>query len=387
MGKVLVSTDIGSDIDDALSILAMLNSGIDVRGIYTVNGNVDPRSYITKHLVNLSGKNIAVGRGESKAIDNKIEPYTHFEEAYVNDSFIDEERSGQERNIQYKKPNEVGIEPDGVKDLARKLLGHHPFLNSVHHTVFSLAPLTNIAKLLERYPEAAQNIEQLYIMGGKLSGDLEHNFRFDPIAADTVLTSDMPITIVPGDVCSKYRMPSDLVDQMNSRPGQYVKRMAKGFLAISVATEFNRHNLKDFLRQNILFPRNRNLTEENFKEYDAVLYSIKSTLTDIFAAAENPEEYMKAYHRLINILRDPVYDFKAGNGIATTLEQEYPKEISVADVYIPYCYLYPERIKIKKETARCTITGETYFEDSARHNIVTDLDFDHFQTFLRDNLK
>ena len=59
--KVLVSTDIGSDIDDALSLLVMLNSGINLEGVYTVNGDVDSRSFITHHLLKLAGKDISQG--------------------------------------------------------------------------------------------------------------------------------------------------------------------------------------------------------------------------------------------------------------------------------------------------------------------------------------
>ena len=45
--KILFSTDIGSDPDDALALLAMLNHPeIDLKGIYTVNGLVDFRSFI-----------------------------------------------------------------------------------------------------------------------------------------------------------------------------------------------------------------------------------------------------------------------------------------------------------------------------------------------------
>ena len=43
MDKILVSTDIGSDIDDALSLQAMFNLGLPVEAIYTAN-SVDLKS-------------------------------------------------------------------------------------------------------------------------------------------------------------------------------------------------------------------------------------------------------------------------------------------------------------------------------------------------------
>ena len=85
--KVLVSTDIGSDIDDALSILTMFNMGLNVRGIYTVNGDVDSRSYIAKHMVDLYGTGIPVGRGTAESLSGE-KPYSFCEDAYVDDKFV-----------------------------------------------------------------------------------------------------------------------------------------------------------------------------------------------------------------------------------------------------------------------------------------------------------
>ena len=77
--KIILSTDIGSDVDDALSLLAMLNHPeINLEGIYTVNGDVDSRSRIAKHIVDLSGNNIS--RADQQALkelfglDNPSDP-------------------------------------------------------------------------------------------------------------------------------------------------------------------------------------------------------------------------------------------------------------------------------------------------------------------------
>ena len=53
--KILVSTDIGSDVDDALALNVMLkHSGFNVEGIYTVNGDVNSRALIARHMVSLN---------------------------------------------------------------------------------------------------------------------------------------------------------------------------------------------------------------------------------------------------------------------------------------------------------------------------------------------
>ena len=84
--KILLSTDIGSDIDDALALLGMLNQNLDLEAIYTVNGDVDTRSYIAKHMVDLSGKEIVVARGESQPLLGP-KPYTFYEEYHIDDKY------------------------------------------------------------------------------------------------------------------------------------------------------------------------------------------------------------------------------------------------------------------------------------------------------------
>ena len=91
----------------------------------------------------------------------------------------------------------VGIDPNGVEHLAEKLSGGK-------HTVFSIAPLTNLALILRDHPQSVRNIERLFVMGARFpEGEKEHNFRYDSQAAQEVLDSDISITIIPSDVCNR----------------------------------------------------------------------------------------------------------------------------------------------------------------------------------------
>ena len=84
VNRILLSTDIGSDIDDALCLLSMLNHpDINLQGIYTVNGDVNSRSYIARHMVNLRGARIPVIRGEQKPIAADTKPYTYYESLLI----------------------------------------------------------------------------------------------------------------------------------------------------------------------------------------------------------------------------------------------------------------------------------------------------------------
>lgn len=75
-------------------------------------------------------------------------------------------------------------------------------------TLICTGPLTNLAQLLSHHPEAAKQVDHLTIMGGSLSGGnvtpfAEFNFYADPEAADFVLTSGIPITLLGLDVTHK----------------------------------------------------------------------------------------------------------------------------------------------------------------------------------------
>src|SRR3989344_301802 len=295
--KVLLSTDIGSDIDDALALLTMLNSDINLDGIYTVNGDVFTRGYITKHLVDLVGKPIEVGIGEAKPLEGGIRPYTYFEECYIDDKFIDEEETDLNRDIVFQSPQKVGIKPNGLERMAEKLA------NSPQD-IFSIGPLTNIARLLEKYPESVRNIKQLYIMGCRFAEEdiHEHNVRFDIPSAMAVFESDIPITVIPGNLCSQYRMPTEQIEQMKSKAGGYVKRMARGFLAAKTAQEFKMLGIEDLLKRNAkinpdYFKNKPNKFEvaRNYKRLEKLIVN----MNDMYGGAFDPEDYFKRYQELI----------------------------------------------------------------------------------------
>ena len=80
-------------------------------------------------------------------------------------------------------------------------------------TIVAVGPLTNIAEALQKAPEISANIKEIYIMGGALEVDgnvgnsgvgiqnkyAEWNIYIDPVAANIVFKSGIPIILVPLD--------------------------------------------------------------------------------------------------------------------------------------------------------------------------------------------
>lgn len=383
--QILFSTDIGSDIDDALALLVMLNTNIDLKGIYTVNGNVSARGFIAKHMVDLAKKPIEVGLGESKPTGGKVEPYTFFEDCYIDETFIDEKKTQEEYNITFKSPKKAGIKSEGLEALADQL-------SDSKKIVLNTGPMTNIAKLIDRYPSIVKNIIHLYIMGCRFNSELtyEHNVRFDIPAATIVLKSDIPVTVIPGDLCSRYKMPINQIEQMQSQVGLYVKRMALGFIGVYTARKFAIEDLGDLIdneaKMNLIHTKEKQSNQDIIRNLEKKRKLI-TNLDDPYEATLNPDEYFKQYHQLIEHLRDPKLNYLRGNFFASILELAIPKEISIADVYVPYCLLHPDKIKTEKANIRIDANGFSRRETGDKHSIVTDLNFDHFKDFIKEYLK
>ncbi len=77
-------------------------------------------------------------------------------------------------------------------------------------TIVSLAPMTNLAKLIETYPEVKPRIERICMMGGSLHGGnilprSEFNIYHDPEAAKMVFESGIPIVMSGLEVCAEAK--------------------------------------------------------------------------------------------------------------------------------------------------------------------------------------
>lgn len=385
--KILLSTDIGSDIDDALCLLSLLNQpGINIESIYTVNGDVDSRSYIAKRMVNLSGKKVNVARGQSKPIGASVRPYSLLESLLVNEEFIDKKTN--ENNIIYKNLEEVGIIKDGLSHLAEEL-------SKDKYIVLSIGPLTNIAKLLKHNKKASKNIEELYIMGFRFpEGSLEHNIRYDSVAAQMVLDSQISITIIPANLCSKYKPdPKEIEKQLESKTGYYVKQMLKAFVGGKVAQMYRSEyatqiNLEKLLKDLVnihpdickeLKPREI-LNLENFKKMALENFTTQKAYT-------NTDIFWRNYERLINQLKNPKYGYNFGKEIAKILKSLTPRNLCISDVYVPFCFLNPNDTEIDRKTISCDFEGRTIIKPGKKHKIIKEININSLKNFTKIYIK
>lgn len=208
MRKILIDTDCG--IDDAAAIMiALASPRVEVVGITTVSGNValeQVTDNVRRLLAFLGREGIPVLPGASRPL---VEP-PHPADIHGPDGLggvelppagvtggAGEEPAGlpEERE---RAPGDLRA-PEGMARIARQ----NPGL-----TLVALGPLTNLAIALNLYPELAGLVGEAVVMGGALqAGNVtrfaEYNFWADPEAAEAVLQSSLPLTIVPWDTCLK----------------------------------------------------------------------------------------------------------------------------------------------------------------------------------------
>ncbi len=183
---IIIDTDPG--IDDALAImLAAASPEVTILGIVAVAGNVgiEHTAPNAAALADLLRLDCPVGRGASGPL-------------WRRDTSSAEEVHGANGFGGYQLPASARTLEAGVPLLAR-LIEESP----EPVTVIAIGPLTNIALLVNEYPETARKVERFVIMGGgtldvlgNATPTAEFNIYFDPDAAARVFDFGVPITMV-----------------------------------------------------------------------------------------------------------------------------------------------------------------------------------------------
>ena len=364
--NLLLSTDIGTDIDDAVALYLTMNSDvIDLKGVYVTNGPVVPRAKIAKHMLNLGGYEAPVMVGEAKALFTRLEQYT----------------TGTERCVAPKR-KKLKIVREWFSTMVRQL----EELQDV--VVASIAPLTNIAKLLEKRPDAAAKIKTLYIMGGR-EGDAEHNFSHDSLAADTVLNSDLDIVIVSGDVCSQYRLEADfLLNLDGSKAQRYLAHMASLWKLYYDNSRVLKRPLLELLNEKMKDDLLGKGEEERYRileTFDSLIMHM-GMLCNAINFGDAPNEQLHIYGNVMG------WAGRNQNLSYARFLLDYVKvmgldKFSVSDAFVIYAIEHPEKVKEKRVTALCDDNGVMTLGEGERHRLVVDVDYKHFANYLKRRLE
>lgn len=213
--RVILDTDIGTDVDDILALGVLLGSQeVKLEGVTTVYGDVDLRSRMVLKALTLAGRDdipVFTGIGQ---------PMLGLDPVYW--------------------PGHEGIgllDPDDSSPLPETLhavdfLIQHIMENPGEITLLAVGPLTNVAIAFIREPRLAQSLKRLVIMGGKINtalhggGAAEHNIKCDPEAAHVVFGAGAPIELVPLDVTLRATIDQAGVDALQQRGTPFHEALA-----------------------------------------------------------------------------------------------------------------------------------------------------------------
>lgn len=195
--RVILDTDIGTDVDDCLALALLLGSPeIALAGITCVYGDVALRARMVRKLLALRGL------GGVPILKGASEPLLGLRPIYW------EGQEGQGLLDPSDADGGDGETEDAVDFLIRTV---REAPEEIH--LLAIGPLTSVALALKRDPRFGRDLGALTIMGGALRGPkslglpyVEHNIRCDPEAAHVVLSSGIPLTLVPLDVTTRVRI-------------------------------------------------------------------------------------------------------------------------------------------------------------------------------------
>ena len=189
---VLLDTDIGSDIDDAVALAYLLKQPrCELLGITTVSGEPEKWAMLADAVCRAGGRfdiPVHVGAEPAWLVPQK-QPYAPQAEA-LTDRWPHGEFTKENTAIEFLRQT-IRARPGEI-------------------TLLAIGPLTNIALLFAMDPEIPALLKSLMLMGGWFtSPQSEWNILCDPHSAAKVFAAPVPeLTAVGIDVTGRCRLPA-----------------------------------------------------------------------------------------------------------------------------------------------------------------------------------
>lgn len=198
--KVLLDTDIGSDIDDAICLAYLLaQPACDLLGITTVTGEGLQRAMMASALCHMAGQEVPIYIGaETPLLVPQQQPQAPQAAALAEANW----------------PHARDFPRGEAVEFMRRTIRSHPG----EVVLLTIGPLTNVALLFATDPEIPALLKGLVLMGGSFGGGInegrEWNLIVDPHASAMVYRARPPYHRSVGlDVTTQVTMAADEVRQ------------------------------------------------------------------------------------------------------------------------------------------------------------------------------
>jgi purine nucleosidase len=219
--KVILDTDIGDDIDDALALaLICASPELELVGVTTVYGNVEARSRQARTVLSACGKKyrdipVAAGCGAGICARRLV--------------------AGNSRQMYLDKviPNQDGscLPVDQLPPLDRRH-GVDFLIETIMNGAGDIIPImigamTNLALAMIKEPKILAKIPRIVVMAGEFrSPTAEWNIRCDPEAAAIVFNSGIPIDVTPFIIGITVQFRQEHIDRIAATDRPLAKNLA-----------------------------------------------------------------------------------------------------------------------------------------------------------------
>jgi len=227
--RLILDTDIGTDVDDILALGEILGSPeLKLEGVTCVYGDVRLRARMVLKVFQLRGvSGIPVLAGAARPLLGQKPVHWAGHEG---------------KGLLEPEDDALKPGPEHAPDFIVRMVMDNP--GQIH--LVGIGPLTNIAQAFLLEPELAQNLAHLTLMGGVVRNidrlDLpycEYNIRCDPEAAQIVFNAGAPLTVVPLDVTTMVRMQPAGVEQIKQAGTPYHQAIAR---QVELYPHYREHN-------------------------------------------------------------------------------------------------------------------------------------------------
>ncbi|NIK57966.1 nucleoside hydrolase [Kribbella shirazensis] len=196
MRSIILDTDIGSDVDDAMALAQILGSpDLSLAEVHTVYGDTLLRARLARRYGVLAGRDLDV-------VPGVVEPLSGRKIWWA----------GHEGTLHDGLESETISADTAPERLVDRLREHPGELD-----VAAIGPLTNLAAALVLEPEAAGWIRHLWVMGGSFGNEkCEHNFKSDDVAAQAVLNAGIPTTVTGLEITQQVTIESARLERIRA---------------------------------------------------------------------------------------------------------------------------------------------------------------------------
>jgi purine nucleosidase len=205
MTKVLLDTDIGTDVDDAVCLAYLLaHPDCELMGITTVTGESEKRASLASVLCRAAGKDIPIYPGADHPMQGE-----------------QRQLIAQQAAALPRWPHETAFPMNQAVDFMANTIRSYPG----EVTLLTIGPLTNIGLLFTTYPDVSGLLAGLVMMGGNFDeagpegGRIEWNVAGDLFASEITYTTPVRLHRSLGlNVTQQVMMSADEVHKKFTTP-------------------------------------------------------------------------------------------------------------------------------------------------------------------------